>query len=606
MALGGRHTLHYIIERNARLFPGREAVVCGGEKRITWAQLDRNVNRLANALLDLGVTEGARVGVMLRNSNMFVEAFAAVAKVGATSFNVNYRYQAVELEHVLRDAEAWALVCNPEYEGLVESIRPDLPALERVIVCPGAADPANLSWDELLGGSSPARPEPPWGPGGDDAVLLFYTGGTTGMPRGVIWTWGSISRFLGYNVVNTMLKNVGLLSEASPGSMDRFVRAMSLPLAGSGAARRFYRRVLCSGTAMEYVGSLLERAVFTPPGFGPAVNRIGGSLRALVASPLMHGAAWVACVPVMAAGGTIHFLGDSPRFDAASVWELAEREHLMLVVVVGDAYVAPMMECLESRRYDLDDLLVLGTGAVKLSPHLKEKLHEKLPNAMVLDALLATEGGGAIFDVTATGSQVASNTRFSVRYGGRFPVRVLDGEGGFVQPGSGKVGTLAYGGPQSQGYWRDPAKTAETYRRIDGETWITMGDLCTVNRDGTINLMGRGQTCINSGGEKIFPIEIENRLMCHEKVLDVAVVGVPHPRWGEAVTAVVEPRESARGSGGLEEELSAFLRESLADFKCPKHWVLVESLGRSASGKLPYQSVREVAMERLGIPYNRR
>jgi fatty-acyl-CoA synthase len=176
---------------------------------------------------------------------------------------------------------------------------------------------------------------------------------------------------------------------------------------------------------------------------------------------------------------------------------------------------------------------------------------------------------------------------------------VIGEDGGFVAPGSGEVGMLAYGGPQSTGYWKDPEKTRETYIEVDGETWVKVGDMCTVEADGTIDLIGRSHSCINSGGEKVYPYEVENFLLTHPAVRDVTVVGVPHERWGEAITAVIELGGGVEGGEELEGELNRFLHQSLSDYKCPKFWVFVESMDRSDSGKVHYAAVRRRAMQAL-------
>jgi acyl-CoA synthetase (AMP-forming)/AMP-acid ligase II len=231
---------------------------------------------------------------------------------------------------------------------------------------------------------------------------------------------------------------------------------------------------------------------------------------------------------------------------------------------------------------------------------MKKRFHERLPNAMIADSLLATEGGGAVSEASIS-TEKKEKHRFKISSSGKFPVMVIGEDGEFVEPGSGRIGVLAYGGPQSIGYWKDPEKTAETYLEKDGQTWLMIGDMCKVEADGTVDLIGRSHSCINSGGEKIYPYEVENLLLSHPSVRDVAVLGVPHERWGEAVTAVIEPAEAPQDIEGLRGELDGFSHEKLSDYKCPKHYVFIESLERSDSGKVFYRNLRRLAMEKLDI-----
>jgi fatty-acyl-CoA synthase len=313
----------------------------------------------------------------------------------------------------------------------------------------------------------------------------------------------------------------------------------------------------------------------------------------------MHGAAWGGVIPAFAAAGSLYLLPDSPHFDPHVLLETIERERIRIAIIVGDAFAVPMIEALEEKDFDLGSLIALGTGAVRMSPHMKQVLHEGLPNALVVDTLLATEGGGAVSEVSIS-SEPKGHHRFEVRSTGTFPVAVIDSEGGLVEPGSGRVGRLAYGGPQSSGYWRDPEKTARTYVEAAGRTWLVVGDVCTVEADGTIDLIGREQSCINTGGEKVFPYEVEDAILSHPAVKDIAVVGLPHPRWGEAVTAVVVLAEGSDEDRAAD-ELSRLVRSRLSDYKCPKNWVFLDSLGRSEAGKLQYSTLRGTAMEKLGL-----
>lgn len=595
---GNEKTLHRVIERNAGLVPERPAVIWG-DKRFTWREVNDNVNRAANAFLSMGVKEGENVGIMLRNSNQYIEVFAACGLIKARPFNINYRYKQEELFYVLDNADGVAVVCHPEYEEILQAVRPRLPLLRDVVVC-GRSGAGNPEWERVISGSSPERPQPPWGTGDNRAEILFYTGGTTGMPKGVIWPQENIIEMIANNISGALVKNLGLLAKAPDPSPRKLLEMLDLPLRRNRLMFSIYLRTLDNSRVMDMAGNLIERYLLIPPGSRYLLKGMGKTFTILLGSPLMHGAAWVAAIPTISAAGTIYLLPDTLHFDAHVLWSMVERERIHIIEMVGDAFAVPMLEALEEKEYDLSSVVVLGTGAVKLSPYMKEKLHEKLPNAMIADSLLATEGGGAVSEASIS-TEKRQKHRFKINSTGKFPVMVIDEDGEFVEPGSGRVGMLAYGGPQSIGYWKDPGKTAETYLEKDGQTWLLIGDMCKVETDGTIDLIGRSHSCINSGGEKIYPYEVENLLLSHPAVRDVVVIGVPHKRWGEAVTAVIEPAGEARDSEALREELNYFSHEKLSDYKCPKHYVFVESMERSDSGKVFYRKLRRKAMEELGI-----
>ena len=593
-----KRTLHYAVERNARLVPDRMAIVWG-DKRLNWKDFYLNCNRAANAFLGLGVREGDNVGCMLRNCNQFVETFVACGTIRARGFNINYRYKEEELLYVLDNADAAVVICHPEYEDVVEAVRHRLPRLRHVLVC-GASGAGNPEWDRVMETSDPSPATPPWGRGDNRSELLVYTGGTTGMPKGVRWPQENISRMIANNLSNALVKNLRLLAEAPPPSPEMLLGMLNLPLRKS-PLKHLYLAFLGNPWIMEQVGDFLEKHALAPPGIGPVVKILGESFTLLIGSPLMHGAAWIGVLPTINAAGTIHFLPDSLHFDAHSLWSTVEREGLKLIELVGDAFAVPMLEALEERDYDLSSVVVLATGGVKLSPPMKERLHAKLPNALIADTLLATEGGGAVGEASVSGTS-GDRSRFKIKSTGDFPVMVIGEDGGFVQPGSGEVGMLAYGGPQSIGYWKDPEKTRETYVVIEGRTWVKVGDMCTVEPDGSIDLIGRSHSCINSGGEKVYPYEVENLLLTHPAIRDVTVVGVPHPRWGQMIVAVIETVGGQVGDAVLEETLNRFLHDRLSDYKCPKFWVFVDSMDRSDSGKVHYSALRRRAMEALGLP----
>lgn len=593
-----KRTMHYAVQRNARLFPQRPALIWG-EKRFTWLELHENCNRAGNALLGLGIKKSEKIGCMLRNCNQFMETFVACLEIGASPMNINYRYKEEELRYILENGDTVALVCHPEYEALVQAVRSRLPLLRHVIVV-GASQFGNPEWDDLMRDASPAIPVTPWGRGTCTDEILFFTGGTTGMPKGVIWPHENFIQMIANNLAHAAIKNLSLLAQDSRPGQDKLLEMLDLPLRQLKPLRSIYIKLLSHRTFMDRLTTIVEEYGLTPPGLSPLLQRLSHAMGIMIGSPLMHGAAWVAVIAATCAGGTVYFPPDSLHFDPHGLWSMVEKERVRMVLVIGDAFAVPLLEALEERDYNLDSLVCLASGAVKLSPYMKERFHKRFPHAMIVDTLIATEGGGAVAEVS-TASEGAHKRRFKVVSTGRFPVMVIDENNQFVIPGSNHIGRLAYGGPQSKGYWKDPKKTAETYLNLDGQTWVMVGDMCTVDADGTINLIGRSSDCINSGGEKIFPYEIENVLMMHPKVREVAVVGVPHPRWGSAAAAVIQLMDGSKEQNGLKEELAHFVHEHLSDYKCPRFWVFVEALERTPAGKLNHKKTRDLAMTRLGL-----
>jgi acyl-CoA synthetase (AMP-forming)/AMP-acid ligase II len=279
--------------------------------------------------------------------------------------------------------------------------------------------------------------------------------------------------------------------------------------------------------------------------------------------------------------GNTLVVSDQKKMDPHEVWRTVEREKVMSISLVGDAMARPLIEALEDdgAEYDLSGFFVIGSGGAILSPAVKEKIAEVLPNVLVIDSLGASETG---FQGSVASSDAEGKPRFAM---GDHTV-VIDEEGVPIEPGSGIVGHLARKGYMPLGYYKDEAKTASTFMVLGGERWVIPGDMARVESDGQITLLGRGSVSINSGGEKIFPEEVELALKSHPAVFDVVVVGVPDERWGERVAAVVKARGGATPTA---EDLAAHARETIAGYKVPKEVHLVDEIVRSPSGKADYR-----------------
>jgi fatty-acyl-CoA synthase len=533
-----------VFESVADEIPDHPALV-QGERRRTWREFDERAARLAAALRDQGVGPGSKVAFYLYNSNEYLETLFACFKLRAVPANVNYRYTADELAYLLDNSDAEALVFHGSLGGRVDAVRdPDLRLRAAVQVDDGSplVDGA-LRYEELIEAHAPMeRIER----SGDDLVFL-YTGGTTGMPKAVVW------------------RHEDLFGALAPLAYAVFGLEMPERSADAGAIAR---KVHESGLVPVH----------------------------LPASPLMHGTGQFSTLQALFLGGTIVTLAGR-HFDPHELWQTVQRERVTQIAIVGDAFAKPMLRALEEAEgrgepYDLSSLVLVISSGVMWSESVKRALIERHP-VIAYDSLGSSEGVGFANAITSTDS-TGETARFSVGP----DTKVFTDDGQEVKPGSGDVGYLAVGGHIPLGYYKDPEKTAATFRVVDGRRYSIPGDYASVEADGTITLLGRGSVSINSGGEKIFPEEVEEAVKQHPAVADAVVVGVPDERFGEAVTAVVA---LAPGRTADEGEIAAAVeRSGLSRFKRPKHVVVVDSVPRGPNGKADYAWARETALARVG------
>jgi acyl-CoA synthetase (AMP-forming)/AMP-acid ligase II len=518
--------------------PARPALVSGGH-RLTFAELDARANRLANALTAQGVRAGDHVGLYLYNGSEFLEAMLAAFKIRAVPININYRYVEEELAYLFANADLTALFVQRELLPRALAVRARVPTLRTVVVVddgprpggPGEGDA--LAYEELLG-ASPAERRFPARSGRDRYII--YTGGTTGMPRGVIWQHEDVF-FAG-------------LQGGNAGGPP-IERPEELP------------QVVAAKTANE------EALTFLP------------------AAPFIHGAAqWGALIGLFGGGKVVVSPGRS--FNATDACALIERERVNTVLLVGDAMARPLVEALRApgASYDTSSLIVIASAGAVLSDAVKDELQQQLPSVMVLNNFGATETGHQGMGGFGEASQ--GRPSFAMDDSNT----VLGEDMRPLAPGSGVIGKLARRGRLPIGYYKDPEKTAATFVTIDGERWVIPGDLATIEEDGRITVFGRGAVCINSGGEKIFPEEVEAALKAHPGVLDAVVVGVPDEKWGSRVAAVVQPRAGADVTLGA---LEAHCRTRIAGYKIPRQLALVDELVRHPSGKPDYRWAAEAA-----------
>ncbi len=498
-----------------------------GSRRLSWGDLSDRARRLATHLYHAGIRPGDKVAIDATNRPEYLETMFAAWLVGAVPANVNYRYIADEVRYVLDNSDARALVHDPAFAGAAHAAIAGMPETARPVVVLETGAP----YEAAL---AAAAPDGAWAertPDGDD-LLFLYTGGTTGMPKGVMWRNDDLYR--------------ALWQMARPGAEPPD------PIAAARAGKR-------TGTALP-------------------------------ACPLMHGTGLFIALSTLAGAGTV-VLVDEPGLDPQLLWSEIERNAVAVLTIVGDVFARPLLDALDAEpaRWDLSALRAITSSGVTWSPEVKAGLLRHVPGVTLIDSLGASEGM-----MSRTASRSDSDIQ-PARFAVNDKVKVLDEHtGAEIAPGSGDIGMVGVTGPIPLGYYKDQEKTAATFRTVDGVRYSIPGDYATVEADGTIQLLGRGSACINTGGEKVYPEEVELLLREHPGVFDCLVVGVPDERFGELVVALVVPTAHDGADAAM---LDTWCRGRLSGYKRPKRFLLVETLARSAAGKADYRKLRALATE---------
>jgi len=516
--------------------PDAPALVHGGETT-SWGDLARRAGAIGTALIVAGLPHQAKVALYLANGPEYLEALFGTFTAGLVPVNTNYRYTESELAYLWRNADAEAVVFHGRFADQCATLRPDLPAVRVWIWVDDGTNPCpEWAWPYDEVVAGPAGDVRPWSRSGDD-LFLIYTGGTTGRPKGVMWPQHSLFRSI----------ERGYGTPLEPADPDALLDRLRLP-----------------------------------------------GQRVVVAAPLMHGTACFFAMSRLTHGGCVITVPGA--FDPVLLLDTLEAERAKGVCIVGDAFGRPIAAALASEpgRWDLTALRLIFSSGVMFSPECKAALLARAPRAVVADSLGSSESGGLGVSTTAPGERSTSG---GFRVGPT--TRVVDDDGRDVAPGSGEAGRLAVSGDIPVGYHGDPEKTAATFLRIDGITHVVAGDWAEVGTDGTIRLLGRGSACINTGGEKVFPEEVEEAIKRTPGVRDAVVVGLPDDRFGEVITAVIEPDP---GHEVDRDAVDARVRADLAGYKAPRHLVVVRSIGRAANGKADHPRLRQVAAEAVGIP----
>jgi 3-oxocholest-4-en-26-oate---CoA ligase len=517
-----------LFEHAADAFGERVAVACG-DRQVTYRELDERSNRLAHHLAGIGVQPGDHVGLYARNSIEAIETLIASCKLRAAAVNINYRYVDNELRYMFSDSDLVALVYDRQFAPHVAAAAPHAPELRGTVVIGDGSDADTGDGADYGAALAAASPDRDFPDRSNDDVYVIYTGGTTGYPKGVMWRHEDIWRTLG-------------------GGID-FTTGIPLPDEWEQSRR----------------------------------GGEGSGLVKLCAAPIIHGNAQVAALAGLFAGDTIVLL---PHFDAHEIWRAVERRKVNVLVIIGDAMARPLVEAYRAGEYDASSLLAMSSSAALFSPSVKDACTAALPNIVITEAIGSTETGFAGLSFVTAGAPQRGGPTVTP---GPDTV-VLDDAGGLTGPGL--VGRLARGGHVPLGYYKDPAKTAAMFAEVDGKRYAVPGDLARVEADGTLTLLGRGNTCVNSGGEKVFPEEVEGALKSHADVFDALVIGVPDERLGQRVAALVQPREGRTVDLAA---LAAHVRGQIAGYKVPRSVWLVDSIGRAPSGKPDYGWARQYA-----------
>lgn len=515
--------------------PDRVALICGDEQ-LTYAQLEEKANRLAHYLQSRGVKKDDKVGLYCRNRIEIVIGMLGIIKAGAILVNVNFRYVEGELKYLFENSDMVALIHERQYADRVANVLPELPLLKTILVVEDGSDDDFQRYGgvEFYSAIAEHSPERDFGPRSEDDIYLLYTGGTTGFPKGVMWRHEDIYRVLF-------------------GGTDF---ATGEPIAD------------------EY--DLSKQAAANPP------------MIRLPIPPMIHGATQSATWMAMFTGHTVVLM---PEFDADAAWRMIHDHKVNLLFFTGDAMARPLLDALlahqeEGNTYDLSSLFLLASTAALFSTSLKEKFLELLPNRIITDSIGSSETGFGGTSIVAKGQSHTGGPRVTIDKN----TKVLDEDGNEVVPGSGVRGIIAKCGHIPVGYFKDEKKTAETFRTFHGVRYAIPGDFAEVEADGSVTMLGRGSVSINSGGEKIYPEEVEAALKGHPDVFDALVVGVPDPRFGQHVAAVVQPREGTKPALA---DLDAFVRSEIAGYKVPRSLWLVDEVKRSPAGKPDYRWAKD-------------
>ncbi|NMM91510.1 acyl-CoA synthetase [Rhodococcus sp. SRB_17] len=521
-----------LYEGVADLIPDREALVCDGRRR-TYVELDEGSNRIAHHLANAGVGPGDHVALHMRNSVEYVESLLGCLKIRAVPINVNYRYVDAELTYLYNDSKSVALIVDEEFAGTVATVLPGTPDVKHVVVV-GNPDSLVVDGVDTVGYEAAAQAQPSsrgFGARSEDDLFIIYTGGTTGMPKGVMWRHED-----------------------------------------------FYFAALTGGNPFGPPHRTAQELYTAVPNVF--------AMNMLSTAPLMHGAASYSLFTGFFMGANAILMA---KFDAKTTLELAGTEKAISITVVGDAMARPIADELAANGadYDLSSVAMVTSGGALFSLSLRDQLKSLVPNLNIRDGFGSSESG--------VDGNIEIGEDGLMRIAARDETRVVDERMRPLEPGSPDTGYIARSGHVPVGYFNDPVKTAATFPIVDGVRMSVLGDVGRVEADGSIVLLGRGSQCINTGGEKVYPEEIEQAIKSHPAVLDALVAGVPDEKFGERVAAVITTREGFDVPDAA--EIGEHCATQVARYKIPRTVVSVPTIMRSPSGKADYRWAKATLVE---------
>lgn len=529
-----------LFESVVDVVPDREALVyvdhpgTGTERRLTYSELDAAANRIAHHLIDSGLRPGEHLGLHLYNGVEYLQTVLGCLKARVVPVNVNYRYVEEELAYLYRDADLAALVFDAEFTERVAAARPRAEKLRHLMrvgtAPPGAPALDAVAFTDAETGASAGRG---FGPRSADDLFIIYTGGTTGMPKGVMWRQED-------------LFFAGLFGGDPAGEPVAHPEELAERVAAGGAGITFFP---------------------TPP--------------------LMHGTSTLTSFIALNYGQRVAL---HRKYVPEEVLRTIEKEKVSTVSLVGDAMLRPLVDALNGpcKGTDMSSLFSLSSSGAIMSDTVRAEFQALVPNVLLLNNFGSSESGSNGKATDDSGPEKGFRLEVNAR------TRVVDPVT-YEQVTVGEPGRLAQRGHVPLGYYNDEKKTAETFFQKDGERWVLLGDMATVDEQGIVTVLGRGSQCINSGGEKVYPEEVEQALKSHPDVYDALVAGVPDAKWGNHVAAVVQLRPGAPGL--TLEDIQSHCRTHVAGYKIPRQLVVTDAIQRSPSGKADYRWAKAVAAE---------
>lgn len=598
------------LERIVKTVPNKLAFV-QGDRRLTWKQFDEEVNRFANALVDLGIKKEERVGIAGFNSIEWMVSYFAISRIGAVPFDLNPQRPLEELSYVIEDADAAAMIVEDEYAPIIERVTRGIVPPRHLIVCGIGRSPQHVpstavAYGDLVAKYPPTKPRLGYEVTNEDFCSLVYTEGPTAYPRGKVWDGETKVRGVERLIYNGFLPIIARINEEKVFALANTI----FPLPKHKALHPLMRRLFSLGISRMALAKLVGKFVG-----GRLLIKLGRRVSSegfkfLPVCPLFLGSAYNQTLGQIVAYGTCTvFLRTPYPFSPTELLETIEKERVNGILIAGDTHAIPILEELqgakkEGRAYDLSSLMCITSLGVRLAPRILRELHKYMPQVVVINAYGCAEVSIA-YSIIATSAdeEISGAGAMLPARGGVYslqaPCKVIDPETGKeVRPGSGEIGEFIAGGYVCLGYWKRPGQTKSDFRVIDGQRYFFTGDDGYVDEGWQFHLVGKGgEELINTGEEKVYSEEVKEVIKSHPEVRDVGVVGIPDDELGEAVAAIIEV---VKGGELTARDVIDYCSQSLPGYKIPKHVMFAVSLPRAATGKMERTILKEFVGARLG------